>query len=349
MATQFFCKNKVRWKKVRESDSINGIDFLEVASFDQKQLRIYFLHNLPGEPGGIPDVNGGASELTLANIFISGGVRVRNIGVTAISVHDNVLTVFVDKPGDFSDYSLKIGNSPTDPDNPPFGFDQQLSALTFSFKVNCPAEFDCKEDSSCAPESREEPEISYLAKDYASFNRLMYDRLSVIMPGWKDRNAADLQVTIVELLAYLGDHLSYYQDAVATEAYLGTARRRISLRRHARLLDYSVHDGCNSRVWVQVEVEAGGLADGALLPSGSMMFSNGYDNRASIHESQVAAFLADRDPVVFETMHPVRLSSAHNRISFYTWEDDDCCLPEGATSATAKGESEVSPVVQRFG
>ena len=41
----------------------------------------------------------------------------------------------------------------------------------------------------------------------------------------------DRGFTLVELLAYAGDQLSYYQDAVATEAYLGTARRRVSARR----------------------------------------------------------------------------------------------------------------------
>ena len=45
---------------------------------------------------------------------------------------------------------------------------------------------------------------------------------------------SDLQVALVELMAYAGDRLSYYQDAVATEAYLGTARKRISVRRHAQ-------------------------------------------------------------------------------------------------------------------
>ena len=58
------------------------------------------------------------------------------------------------------------------------------------------------------------------------------------MPGWTERHAADLGVALVEILAYVADHLSYRQDAVATEAYLGTARSRISLRRHARLVDY---------------------------------------------------------------------------------------------------------------
>ena len=64
----------------------------------------------------------------------------------------------------------------------------------------------------------------------------------------------DLGVTLVELLAYVGDYLSYYQDAVATEAYLDTARLRISVRRHARLVDYAMHEGCNARAWVCVEV-----------------------------------------------------------------------------------------------
>ena len=59
---------------------------------------------------------------------------------------------------------------------------------------------------------------------------------------------------LAELIAYVGDHLSYQQDAVATEAYLETARSRISLRRHALLVDYRVHDGCNARAWVRLQV-----------------------------------------------------------------------------------------------
>ena len=88
----------------------------------------------------------------------------------------------------------------------------------------------------------------------------MLDRLTQLVPGWRERSAADLGVTLVELLAYVGDHLSYWQDAVATEAYLETARLRTSLRRHALLVDYHVHDGCNARVWLHVEVNAGGVA-----------------------------------------------------------------------------------------
>ena len=78
----------------------------------------------------------------------------------------------------------------------------------------------------------------------------MLDRLSSSIPGWTERSPADLQVTLVDLLAYVGDRLSYEQDAVATEAYLGTARRRVSVRRHARLLGYRMHEGCAARAFV---------------------------------------------------------------------------------------------------
>src|SRR5579875_3863179 len=100
------------------------------------------------------------------------------------------------------------------------------------------------------------PVIDYLSKDYASFRRMMLDHLAQRVPTWQEPSEADLGNVLVEVLAYAADYLSYYQDAVATEAYLGTARRRESLRRHARLLDYPAHDGCTARVWLHIAVNA---------------------------------------------------------------------------------------------
>ena len=100
----------------------------------------------------------------------------------------------------------------------------------------------------CAPRR----EINYLAKDYASFRQLILDRLALTMPDWQETHVPDIGIMLVELLAYVGDQLSYYQDAVATEAYLGTARQRISVRRHARLVDYALHEGCNARAWITI-------------------------------------------------------------------------------------------------
>lgn len=99
------------------------------------------------------------------------------------------------------------------------------------------------------------PIIDYLAKDYESFRQLILDRLASTVPSWTERHAADFGMTMVETLAFAADRLSYRQDAVATEAYIGTARQRRSLRRHGRLIDYVLHEGCNARAWVQITVD----------------------------------------------------------------------------------------------
>ena len=52
------------------------------------------------------------------------------------------LVVRTDSAGDFSTYTLSIvANSGSD--EPPADFDPRLSSIEFSFKVECPADFDC--------------------------------------------------------------------------------------------------------------------------------------------------------------------------------------------------------------
>jgi hypothetical protein len=136
--------------------------------------------------------------------------------------------VRVDRPGDFSEYVLHL----THP-----RLDVRYAAVAFSFKAGCPSRFDCRMERDCPPPQMREPTIDYLAKDYASFRRALLDYALALIPDWQLRHEADLGVALIELFAYVGDHLSYYQDAVANEAYLETARSRISVRRHARLLD----------------------------------------------------------------------------------------------------------------
>ena len=169
----------------------------------------------------------------------------------------DVLLVRTDSTGDFSPYTLRLVAG-AGSDEPPAGFDPLLASVEFSFKVECPSDFDCAPVCECPPELAEGPAIDYLAKDFQSFRSLMLDRLSLLAPEWTERSPADLGIALVELLAYVADELSYRQDAVATEAYLATARRRTSLRRHARLVDYVVHEGANARAWVRVFVERRG-------------------------------------------------------------------------------------------
>ncbi len=233
--------------------------------------------------------------------------------------------------GDFSTYTLRLVESTTNLE-PPGGYDPQLSQVDFSFKVDCPSDFDCAPRPQCPPPALSEPEINYLAKDYASFRRLLLDRLSVTIPGWQERNPADMQVMLVELLAYMGDQLSYYQDAVATEAYLGSAHRRVSIRRHARLLDYRIHDGCNARAWVCFKVQHGVLP--VIVNSGDWLLTCGLDDKPVVSSAEKKRILDDEHPEVFMSLEQIELFANRNELHFYTWGDEKCCLPRGATHAT---------------
>jgi hypothetical protein len=334
-----FCCDERRRALVRQHAALNGIDFLEVVDHDepaaaerQRRLRVSFV-----KPPA-PPLKAALLALTPAGVRITGGVRTLGIVADAVQLNGDVLEVHVTPRGDFSPYTLSLvgpGGAP------PAGLDPRLASVTFSFKVECEGDFDCRASRVCPPETPPEPEIDYLARDYASFRRLMLDRLAVLLPDWQEGNPADVGVALVELLAYVGDHLSYRQDAVATEAYLGTARRRASVRRHARLLDYFLHEGCNARAWVQVQV----TGDGLTLPQGTQLLTRVADAPAPLirqEKDYLAALAAGAE--VFETMHAVRLFAAHNRIAFYTFGDRSCCLPRGSTAAslvdpTAKPET----------
>jgi len=345
----FCCDDERRRNEVKKHPVLNGIDFLEVRDQDtdpleqrQRTLLVHFLKNLT--PGGLP----GALEAT--NIRIDGGDRIKNIKVTRVSVGTatspplsppadaNILVVEVSDRGDFSTYTLRVVKG-ANTDEPPDDFDPILSAVDLRFKVACPSDFDCQPEHICPPEKAAEPEINYLAKDYASFRQLMLDRMALLTPRWQERSPADLGIALIELLAYVGDYLSYQQDAVATEAYLGTARRRSSVRRHARLVDYLMHDGRNARTWVHFTVGAGG--DGLILEKGKGAQATklltkiaGQPNtliRQNLTEFEKAL---EQRPLVFELVHDLMLFEAHNQMKFYTWDSRDCCLPKGATKAT---------------
>ena len=226
-----------------------------------------------------------------------------------LSDPERLLVVRTSSSGDFSTYTLVVAEPAAN------GFDPRLAAVAFVFNVDCPADQDCPTPAVCPPARVAEPIIDYLGRDFSALRQMLLDRLSLSMPHWTDRSVADLGVTLVELFAYLGDHLAYAQDSVSAEAYLGTARRRVSVARHARLLDYRMHQGASARTWLAVSADA--EADGVSLPAGTEV--------------------GTADKLVFHTMHGLTVRSARSGIDFYTWGDLRCCLPRGATRATLRG------------
>jgi hypothetical protein len=330
--TSLSCRENRRREDVR-SASLFGLDYVEVADQQQLTLNVFFLGKAP-------------KQIELANVVLTGGRRIRDVKIKNVRVYrqadptlDDYLQVQVNKAGDFSIYTISIVNAsdgqPTA--DPMEGFDPRYYQVCFSFKAGCPSDFDCRESCACAPAQPVLPDIDYLAKDYESFRQLILDRLALTMPQWTESHEPDIGIMLAELLAYSGDYLSYYQDAVATEAYLGTARQRISVRRHARLVDYAMHDGCNARAWLTIATDTDQQFDPAQI-----YFITAYPGAPTGRHILTPTDLLGVDTTTFEVFEAlywnggasISIFAAHSEICFYTWGDCECCLAPGATSAT---------------
>lgn len=321
----YLCCNEHRRTEVKHSGHLNGIDFLEVSQ-DQRTLTIHFLK----PPKGDLEKELAKLKQSPVNVIITGRGKSRAVLVKKVEFDNknDKLIVSLDAPGDFSLYTLKLLTAGGQ--HIP-GLDQLMDTVDFSFKVECCPDADCRSSRICPPETPAEPVIDYLNKDFASFRQMMIDRISLLMPQWKERNPADMGIHLIELLAYVGDHLSYQQDAITSEAYVGTARRRISMRRHARLLNYFMHDGCNARVWVHIKVKQEVTLERQQIQFLTTVAGMPVQIPAgtSDHDKALSA-----DAEVFEPMHDATLYAAHNEIDFYLWGEEKCCLPKGATQAT---------------
>jgi hypothetical protein len=354
----FLCCNENRKAAVLGNPTINGIDYLEVLdhaaipipSLRQRTLLVTCLKAAP-------------TTLTPNNVLIIGGESVTGITAEwiapavpappqataneanyfkALPSAANVLVVRTNEWGDFSPYTFRLVNDASAAAQDNFdltealtGFDPQLAEVTFSFKVECGPDFDCAPiPPNCPPDLPAPPPINYLAKDYSSFRQIMVDRLNQLLPSWNAASEADIGVMMAELVSYAGDQLSYQQDAVATEAYLLTARSRISLRRHALLVDYHVHEGCNARVWMQISVSTAVFLD----RTKTRFYTSAPGMPTSLEvgaNNEQAALIAG--VVVFEPMQDANLFPELNTLFFYTWGDINCCLPQGAIEATLQG------------
>ncbi len=360
-ANLYACCTDNRKAALIGNPTLNGIDYLEVLDHDaialgiprQTTLLVHFINPL-------------VALLAPGDIYISGGESITGIAVTWTALADDastlpatataaetsfytglsdaakVLVIRVATSGDFSPYTLNLVSNVALAKEDSFalnevltGFDPELASVEFSFKVECPPFFDCAPTApACAPDLPAPPGINYLAKDYGSFRSVLLDRLMQLVPGWTPSTEADLGVALAEVIAYAGDYLSYQQDAVATEAYLETARSRISLRRHALLVDYTVHDGCNARTWMHLTVNAQAFLDRAATRF--YTFAPGMPTSLAVGAGNEEAALK-AGVIVFEPMQDAVLYPEHNQMRFYTWGDSDCCLPIGATEATLAG------------
>ncbi|MCY1517924.1 putative baseplate assembly protein [compost metagenome] len=145
------------------------------------------------------------------------------------------------------------------------------------------------------------------------------------VPGWASTSEADHDQVLIDLFAAAADELSDFQDRAMAEAYLATTRKRVSLARHARLVDYHLHQGNQASTWLALD-----LVDGQApfsLDDQELLAWTGDDPPADD-----ALFFASRQNRL-EAPQRQRLDPLLNRLRLHTWRDAQPALAAGSTSA----------------
>ena len=305
-------------ERARNLDKLNGLRMVLVdlePAADPKEARLELHFYNANQVAAVVAAIGTDRRKARATFPISGGTRLPagsgpgRVQVTEVAADadPSVLLLTVAPIGDYSTYTLGIEFDLIDP---------LFSTIGFRFRPGC-FTTECDPEWCEGPATEPAPAIDYLARDFDSFKHTLIAAMIDRVPGWRPTSEADLDETLIELLSASADELADLQDRVMSEAYLGTARKRVSLARHARLMDYHIHQGNQATTWLALKV---GLGIDGRVRSGFTAWTGGPE-----------APPAERQ--VFTTTDPVRVSGLLDTIRLYSWSRTVRTLPEGATEA----------------
>lgn len=307
-----------RLLELKEQTEVTGIDFVYIYP-NQTLMDIHFLSPPDLLDDNIVDMAGSVNPLTdRSKIRIynpSGDVPDKKLNSLTWELVDSsyVLRLTVASPGDFTLYKIFIDDPRVDP---------FYNNVTFDFKANCPSDLDCKPPAhECPVEDWVDFPVDYLARDFWSYRQALLEFASIRYPHWPDRLEADAGNMLLEVMAALGDEMAYYQDRIGREAHLETATQRRSLRRHARLIDYTFHDGLGASARLVVFVDAG---DSGVIPAGTQIAANGDSGLK----------------IVFETDISYSVDAELNALDPHIWDEDKACLPIGSKELFIDGHYE---------
>lgn len=319
-----------RLQVLLQQNAVTGIDFVFVHD-DQTMLDVYFFqHDAAPQADGIVGALAGDAVLIA---MIDGEPGAPNEGPARVPVLTTqwttidgrtVLRLTTPTPGGFALYKLRIVHP---------AIDHYYNDVTFSFKAACVSDLDCEPtEPPCPPAEWVDFPVDYQARDFDGFRRALFDFASQRYPDWKDRLEADVGVMLVEVMSALADELSYFQGRIHREAYLETASQRRSLRHHARLVDYEMHNGLAAAGWLDVTCRAGQSGN---LPAGADVWALSDLGKRLAFE--VGRGLAD---VLAGATFTV--AAQRNSLPPHIWDEDDICLPLGATALYVKGHQKAN-------
>lgn len=320
-----------RLEELKKQNLLTGIDFLKIEKeLDGDGMAVihvhFFLHKAELQKSLAAEIS---KENLQLHSWAPGEKRVQ-IPIDEVlnwepeapnKARKFTLTIKTRPPKNRSRYRLRIEHALVDP---------YFNSVKFSYQAGCDTGLDCALSMpECPEEASEDIVIDYTTRDYRSFRRALVDFATLRYPDWKERLEADAGMMFIELMSALGDEMAYYQDRIAREAFLESATQLRSLRRLARLVDYTVHDGLGATTWIDFEVKKDCKQQEIISGMGVWAMSR---------KQGKIAFEIGRGLTDILKKQPYKINEDLNSLKPYIWDEDDTCLKAGSTELHVKGD-----------
>lgn len=183
------------------------------------------------------------------------------------------------------------------------------------------------------------PALSYRPGAYADFRRSMHAALTSsarpALAALTTRDHEDLSIALLDATACLGDVLTFYTERLANEAFLRTARDRMSLAELGKLVGYRLRPGVSASTHLafQVEPPPPAAVEAATTPFQKVRMEQSVTIPAGTAVRSVPG--PGEQPQVFETSQPVPARAAWNLMRPVTTKPT--VLGSGSKSMYLKG------------
>lgn len=163
------------------------------------------------------------------------------------------------------------------------------------------------------------PSLDYTDKDFDAIARRLFNVIPTAFPDWTDHQVANFGNLLVEMFAFVGDVLTYYQDNQAQESRWSTALLRRSLLSMTKLIGYRAKGASAATATLTVQLTAP-TAGSVTINAGDVFSTDDVTNPISFQatadvtiEAQatppVASVVVEHSSVVVETYESSGLAS----------------------------------------
>jgi hypothetical protein len=125
------------------------------------------------------------------------------------------------------------------------------------------------------------PVLDYSSRDYSSIFTDLVARIPLYLPEWTSQSMSDFGMVLLQMFAYVGDILGYYEDRLAGEAFIQTATQAVSVLNLASMLDYTPSLSAGASVTLQITI-ANNIVGPYTIPAGTVFSTLGSAAQAAI-------------------------------------------------------------------